>query len=262
MKKLFSTIFLIGLFLVNSCKKSESQDQKELESAHEQNMLIMGVSADYPPFEFIKNMKIIGFDIDLANEIAKDLGFKLYIKEMDFDALISSIESGRVDFAASSIAKTPERLDMLSFSDEYYTPQYAVMFKKTKEIKKLSDLADSIVGVQSGSTMESFIRNQQDIIANMQIISANRLSSLAQDLLQDKHDAIILEEPQAKSLAKKYDNFTYFIIDSHNSGYSIAFPRESELVEKFNQSIKKLKENGKLEELKAKWLADNLASVG
>ncbi|NRA90313.1 MAG: transporter substrate-binding domain-containing protein, partial [Simkaniaceae bacterium] len=71
--------------------------------------IVMGTSADMPPFEFYKASKIVGYDIDIARAIAEELELDLQVRDMDFSALIPSLQSKRVEFAMASMTPTPER---------------------------------------------------------------------------------------------------------------------------------------------------------
>src|SRR4051812_47325674 len=79
--------------------------------------LVMGFSADYPPFEFKKNGEVVGLDIDVAREVAQALGFSLVLQDMDFSALIPALQSGRIDFAMSGMTLNEERKKNVDFSD-------------------------------------------------------------------------------------------------------------------------------------------------
>ena len=98
-----------------------------LNSKADAKILRLGLSADYPPFEFKKDGRVVGFDVELAEELAKDLGYSLEIQDMDFSALIPSLTSGRVDFVMSGMAVNEERKKNIDFSDIYYTGKFAVI---------------------------------------------------------------------------------------------------------------------------------------
>ena len=122
------------------------------------NNLVVGVSPDYPPFEFTKNGKIVGFDIDLINEIAKTMHMEVKIREMEFSSLIPSLNSGEVDLIISSISKNSDRSKNIDFSKPYYASDFAVIFKDDQNFSSLEDLPNNAkVGVQTGSTMENLL---------------------------------------------------------------------------------------------------------
>ncbi|WKL02385.1 transporter substrate-binding domain-containing protein [Paenibacillus amylolyticus] len=93
--------------------------------------LVLGTSADFAPYEFHKVIngkdEIVGFDIEIAKEIAKDLGAELVIEDMGFDGLLPSLQSGRVDLVISGMTPTDERKKSIDFSDTYYKSKQVIM---------------------------------------------------------------------------------------------------------------------------------------
>src|SRR5689334_7915697 len=116
----FSALGSFILLTLQGCNVGPKSDQK---------ILKLGVSADYPPFEFKQNGRIVGFDVDLAEELAKELGYTVEIQDMDFSALIPSLKTGRVDFVMSGISVNEERKKNVRFGDPYYSGKFAVVSK-------------------------------------------------------------------------------------------------------------------------------------
>lgn len=216
--------------------------------------LIMGTSADYPPFEFIKDRKIRGFDIDLANDIAKKLGYSIVIKDMNFDSLVPALQTGRIDFAMSGFSNTLERDKHVDFSVSYYIPTYAMLYNKDKPIPTINDLNNVTIGAQLGSTMEHFLKTQEKSHQNLKIISLARVPSMVQELKLKRIDGVVMESAQAKVYVNKNSNFDYSMFSNTGEGYSIVFPKGSPLKDHFDEAIIKLRDAGKLDDLKEKWL--------
>lgn len=232
---------------LTSCEDKETQ-----RNVSENNTLVMGVTADYPPFEFIKDKKIVGFDIDLAHEIAKKLHYKIYIKDMDFDALIPALHAGRVDFVMSGMTKTPEREKSIDFSLPYYTPTFAIVYRKEHPLQSVQDFANKIIAVQLGSTMENFLKEEL-AKTPMDIITLTRTPTMIQELKVGRVDGVLIEESQAKQFLKKYSELDYSLIQETEDGVAAAFPKGSKLKAQFNEALIKLRDSGKLDELKKKW---------
>lgn len=123
----------------------------------------MGTSADYKPFEFHDTSsgqdKIVGYDIDVAERIAKDLGFELKITDMDFNGLIPALQSKRVDFVMSGVTLTAERQKSIDFSDIYYVVQNTILSNKESGLTTEASLNGKIVGTQLGSVQEKVAKN-------------------------------------------------------------------------------------------------------
>jgi len=216
-------------------------------------MLVMGTSADYPPFEFIKDKQIKGFDVDLAEIITKKLGYSLYIRDVSFSGLIPAVKTGRIDFAAAGFTVTPERKEVVDFSVVYYTPSFAMLYRKDSPIDDIEHMDGKSIGVQLGSTLESFLQSylKDD---NFKIIALTRNLPMVQDLKLGRLDGVLLEEAQAKVFVSKNDNFGYFVFNDNDQGYSLVFPKGSKLRDQFNEILIQMRDSGELATLKKRWL--------
>ena len=227
--------------------------------------LILGTSADYPPFEFFKQGKIVGMDIDLAQTLAQELGAQLIVKEMDFSALIPALQTGQVDFIMAGLTITPERKKNVEFSDVYYMNELALVSTAQKQFRSLKDLADQKIGVQLGSVMEKFAQQQAQIIPGLQVVSRGKTPLLIEELKTRRIDGILVEKVQAITLAQANSALKPFFLpeleNNKNEGYAIAFsqrsPRGKELRDQFNLILKRLQTQGTLQSLKQKWIEGN-----
>ena len=202
--------FLISILVVLAfvsiilfIKKSSYDDIKI-----QDNDLVVGISPDYPPFEFTKNGKNIGFDVDFAYEIANTLKKKIHIKEMDFSSLVYSLNSKKIDMIISSISQNSERAKNISFSIPYYTSKFSIITKKENNAKTINDLKNAKIGVQTGSTMENFINQYNKLTdSSLKIVSLNSNLFLLEKVNLGENDALIIEHAQALTFIKKK---TYF----------------------------------------------------
>ena len=143
--KLLSFFFALLMFFslgATFIKPAQAASQKQvaegsvLKKIKKSGELVVGTSADYPPLEFTASengkTKYVGVDIELAKDIAKDLGVKLVIKNMSFDSLLVALETGKVDMVISAMTPTPERKQSVAFSKIYYKPsgEYFLVNKK------------------------------------------------------------------------------------------------------------------------------------
>lgn len=255
MKKSFvlflSIIMLVGILAAcgtNNNKNAGTKDKK---------VLVMGTSADYPPFEYIKTKtsdEIIGFDVDLAKAIAGKLGYKVQVKDIDFSGLIQALKSGQVDFVLAGMTPTEKRKKSVDFSDIYYTAQDMIVTKKDSGIKTLDDLKGKTVGVQLGSIQEG---NAKDLNKKVpiKIENRNRIPDLIQEIKAGRFDAAIIEDTVAKGFIQKETDLTGFTSNANpeQAGSAIAFPKNSDLTAKFNKELQKMKDNGELKKLIVKW---------
>jgi polar amino acid transport system substrate-binding protein len=253
---MFMRVWGIILCLAISILISGCGDDNVTESKLIKKTLIMGTMADFPPFEFIKDKKVRGFDIDLAHIIARKLGYSVYIKNMDLHDLIPALRTGKVDFVMSGLTVTPERKELVDFSIQYYTPQFAMLYRRDKPIKSYRDIDNSVIGVSLGSTMESFLNKQKDlnVISNVTLVPLVRSSAAVQELKLGRLDGVFLEEAQAKIYMNRHNDMEYTLFPSGGQGYAVAFPKGSELLDQFNEVLISLRDSGELDSLKEKWL--------
>ncbi len=250
--KVGMSFFLLLVACLQACSRSTIQNQPH------RSVVVMGVSADYPPFEYNKEGRIVGFDIDVARELATEAGFALEIQDIDFSALIPSLQSGRIDFVMSGMTINEERKRNIDFSEPYYQSSFAMIISKESTVSDGKDVDGKKIGVQLGSTMEKFAKEQSKIHPKMEVVSLSRNPVLIQELKANRLDGVIVEEVQASEFIKFNPTLKSIGISWAGEGYAIAFPKHSPkgnlLKSQLNQALEKLQRTGKLAELKKKWL--------
>ncbi len=138
MKKLLLFITsIITVVTLTAC--SSSNTKNKIQEVKDKNKIVLGVSPDYPPYEFLTtengNKKVVGADIYLAEQVAKKLGVQVEIQEMAFDSLIAALNANKVDMVISGVNPTEERKKAVDFSDVYYTSKgIFVVNKDSQEI--------------------------------------------------------------------------------------------------------------------------------
>jgi His/Glu/Gln/Arg/opine family amino acid ABC transporter permease subunit len=256
MKKRKKSIFNILLAVVLAMSIIISQSNP-LQALVGKDTLTMITSPDYPPYEYYDTEgsgNIIGFDIDIANYIAKELKFKLNVIESDFNGLIPALATNRVDFVMAGMSPTPERLKNVDFSIIYYTAQDTIVAPKGSNLLKAQQLSGKIVGVQLGSIQEKNLKEIAKKVTGIQL----RVSDAIQELKSTRIDAAIIENNVAEGFARSNPDLEFNVIPSQeNSGSAIAFAKNSPLVAPFNQVLQKMKDNGTLKQLATKWFSKN-----
>jgi arginine/lysine/histidine transporter system substrate-binding protein len=254
---LLSLLFcILFISLLSGCGASGSSAEKQSES--NKKILKLGTSADYAPFEYMDTAKgdeVIGFDIDLANMIAKELGYEVQVVDMDFNGLIPALQSGKVDFVLASMTPTPERKKSVDFSDVYYVAKNMIVTKKENGLKTMEDLKGKTVGVQTASIQEGEAKKLAKTI-DMKLESRNRIPELIQEIQAGRFDAAIIENTVAKGYIKNSGGKlmgTTMQTSEQEAGSAIAFPKGSKLTDKFNQVLQEKMKNGEVDKLIKKW---------
>lgn len=251
MKKLFA-----GLMAVVVAGSLAACGTSEETSGEGKEKIIMGTSADFPPFETRDNNgEIIGFDIDLAKHITEELGYELEIKDMNFDGLIGALQADTVDFVASGMSATDERKENVDFSIEYHRSGEMFITLPESEIESMDDLEGAKIGVQLGTIQDTAAQKLAKSI-DIEVKALDKLPALIQELKAGRIDAIYLDKTVAEGYIKEVNLKGFDDESSVSPGMAMAFPKGSDKVEEFSKVIEEMKENGELKKLEEKWLKE------
>lgn len=102
----------------------------ELKATTGDKVVKMGTNAAFPPFEYVEGSNVVGFDISMSDLVAAHMGAKLQVEDMNFDSLLSALDTGVIDFAAAGMSITEERLKSVDFSEPYYSSKQVVILRK------------------------------------------------------------------------------------------------------------------------------------
>ncbi|OBZ10126.1 ABC transporter substrate-binding protein/permease [Bacillus sp. FJAT-26390] len=226
-------------------------------SAGQKKKLIMGTSADYPPYESVdaKNSgEIVGLDIDIAKYITSQLGYELEIANMDFNGLIAALQTGRVDFVMSAMSATDERKKSIDFSDSYYAARNTIVSKKSAPLETEESLSGKKIGTQLGSTQDLYA----ETIKGAVLKKLNKIPDLIQELNSGRIDAAIVEDAVAIEMTSLNPDLVmnFLPAESAENGYAIAFPKQSAIVSEFNGVLAEMKQKGELDKIVEKWFPD------
>ena len=271
MKKIIATavlgIMTMGLAGCGSSNDKNSASKTDLlEKIQKNGKLVVGMSADYAPYEFHyidENGKDVigGFDVDIANEIANKIGVNLVIQEMDFDALVSALPAGKVDLVMSGMNPTEERAKVVDFSEVYYNSKHGILVRAedADKYQTFADLEGAKVGVQLGSTQEKIAKTE---IPNVNLQQLSNINNLILELKAGKVDAIVMEKPVAEMAVKSNPELAVGkpIYEEQTGGNAVGIAKNNpQLLAKVNEVITELNESGKMDEYIVK--ANELAAT-
>lgn len=171
--------------------------QKDAEGKKE---LHMATNAQFPPYEYYDGDKIVGIDAEMAAAIADKLDKKLVIDDMDFDAIITSVQTGKSDMGMAGMTVTEERLQSISFSDSYAQGIQVVIVPEDSKITSVDDLfadgATYLIGTQKGTTGDIYAEGDFGADRVMKYASGNEA---VQALITGKVDCVIIDNEPAKA---------------------------------------------------------------
>ena len=231
MKKLL--LLLLIIFSLCGCGRSE-------------NEIILATEAGFAPYEYYENGEIVGVDIDIAKEIAKELGKDLIIKDIAFDSIIMEVKTGKSDFAAAGISYTPERAKAVAFSNDYAISKQIVVVNNQSDIYNTNQIKNKKIAVQLGSVADTYVT---ETYKNAQIVRQKKYLTTIQDLEDGKVDCVVMDELPALEILNTKPNLRILPDSLVEDSYGIVVKKgNDDLLEVVNRVIERMKEDGSLKE--------------
>lgn len=222
-------------------------------------MLTIGTSAEYEPFEYMEDGEYKGFDLELAQAIADDLGLELKIENVDFDTIVPGVASGtKYDMGIAAITATPEREKEVGFTDSYYMDDQAIVTMADNTEITGDNYADALnaegvkIAVQSGSTAEAFAKEN---FPNAELVPFKNATDCFAAVQSSQANALVTNRSVAAQLvATSFSNEQVIKQISTGEEYAIAVNKDNTaLLDALNDSIAKLTEDGTVDELMTKY---------
>lgn len=260
-------IMMTATLLVTGC--SSSADSKpaanssaassddSLSKIKEKGKLVVGLNAEFAPYEFHTMVDgkdtLAGFDLDLAREIAKDMGVELELKELSFDALLTTLQSGQVDIIISALSATEERRKTVDFSDPYYKSTQVLLTTKENlnKFNSFDDLKDRKIGIQLSSLQDKLM---QTLLPDGKYTKIESMNTLFLSLSSNQIDGIVTSEIVSQMAVASNPEFVIAdkvqINDSslNTQGIAVAMRKGSpSLQTQLNGTVKRLSESGQMQ---------------
>jgi len=224
--------------------------------AKEDDTLTMGTNAAFPPYEFVDDDgKIVGIDAEIAEAVAKKLGKTLEIKDMEFDSLLTAVQSGSIDFALAGMTVNDERKLTVDFSDTYAKGVQVVIVPENSAIKTVDDLQGKKIGVQAGTTGDIYCTDDfgQDMVKQF-----NNGALAVAALKNGQVDCVVIDNEPAKNFVKANEGLTILETAYAEEDYAAAISKENkDLQEDFNNALKELKADGTIDKIIEKYIPSN-----
>jgi len=238
------TLLVVSMFALAGCGSSTATDDKKV--------LKVGSDIAYAPFEFMDtDGKAVGFDIELMTAIGADMGYTVEFETAPFDGLLMALDAGNYDAVISSMTITEERAKSVTFSDPYFLATQLIGVKEGSDIKGSADLKGHKVGVQLSTTGQFAMENM-----GVDTIKYDTTPDALNDLMNGGVDAVVADSPVVLWFIKQNPDAKVQSVqgDFEKEYYGIAMKKgNTELADKVNASLKKLKDNGTYNDIYKKW---------
>ena len=216
-----------------------------------EGQLLVGTDTPYDPFEIGQPPDITGFDIEVMNAIAEELGVEATYQDTSFDTIFRDVGQGQFDTAAAASTITPEREKTVDFTDPYYSSVAALMVPEGSDIAKFEDLGGTIVGSQDGTTLEEFANNETDA---SEVRGYPEGPDAIAAMRTEQVEAVIIDLPVALNAVDEQGGVE--IVDQAETDELFGFavpPDNDALREAMNDALDTMKGDGTLAELYEKY---------
>lgn len=252
MKKIFALI--LAILMVCSLAACSSTAEPSATVDEDKPELVMGTNAAFPPYEYYDEdgKTIIGIDAEIAQAVADKLGMKLTIKDMEFDSLLTAVQSGSVDIVFAGLTVNEERKQTVDFSITYATGVQVVIVPEGSDIASADDLAGKTIGVQAGTTGDIYCTDD----FGQENVKQFTNGALAVAALQNGQvDCVVIDNEPAKAFVAANSDLKILDTEYVTEDYAAAISKDNtELTEKVNKAMEELKADGTIDAILGKYI--------
>ena len=260
----------------NSAAETTAADTEAAESQAEETTaeeakttdggtLIVGFDQDFPPMGFVgDDGEYTGFDLELAQEVAKRLGLEYKAQPIAWDSKDMELESGNIDCIWNGFTMTG-REDDYTWTEPYMANQQVFVVANDSDINSQADLAGKIVEVQADSSAEAALKEAPELTATFkELLTTVDYNTAFMDLEQGAVDAIAMDVIVAGYQIQQR-NADFKILDDSLSEeeYGVGFKKgNTELRDKVQSTLEEMAEDGTLQEVSEKWFSKDVTTIG
>lgn len=217
----------------------------------------VATDSSYVPFEFLdtETGEMVGFDIDLINEIADRVGFEIDLEVVEFDGIVSGMGTGRYDIGIAGMTITEDRAENFDFSDPYYDAGLILAVRADEdEIDSIDDVDGRPVATRAATTSETYLQDNTDA----EVRTFPEIVNAYQDLVAGRVDAVIYDVPNVLYYIENEAIGEMKAVGDTLTGeqYGIAFPQGSELVDDVNAALAEMMEDGTYGDIYEEWFGE------
>lgn len=229
----------------------------------QQRTVVVGTNAEYAPFEYLdSDGNLTGFDYELLEAIAAEEELKLVWRDMPFDSLVGAMEAGDIEVIAAGIGPTKERARSVDFSDVYYTGSQSIVSREGEPVQDFRALSGMKVAVLEGSQSDLIVSGETTdygVVENARVIRFKNAASAVMELKNGGADAVLIDTIMAEIYCRQTDGIVSFAIPGTEEDTVFCIVKgNSELCERINSGLAKVKANGQYDELYEKYFGGDM----
>lgn len=253
-----------GLDLKTMAEEASANGDNSLSDVLDKGYFIVGLDDSFPPMGFRdENGELTGFDIELAQALAAEMGLEAQLQPIDWKAKELELDGGNIDVIWNGYTITPERLEAVLMSDPYMKNEQVVVVPADSDIKTLADLAGKKVAVQDGSSAQDAIAGDEELAGSIgeQVDFKDNVTALM-DVASGQTDALAVDSVVADYyIAQRPGEFVILSETLAPEEYGIGFRKADQaLHDAFAAALKQMREDGKAAELSTKWFGRDVTT--
>ncbi len=272
LKRVLTATLAFGmLFTMTSCGNSDSSsgstasegDDQSLQKVLDSKKLVLGLDASFKPMGYTdENDEIVGFDIDLAEEVCKRLGVELVKQPINWDTKEEDLDGGRIDCIWNGMSVDPQRAEAMNLSEPYMKNKMVFVVPADSDAKTMSDLADKIIGVQNGSTAQSILE-ESDIGATCQMSAMATNVEALQQMELGLVNAVFLDSVVAEyEITSMGKDFVILEDGLSEEEYAIGFRKgDQALRDEVQKILSEMKADGTVAKISEKWFGSDITTI-
>ena len=266
-KKLFA-ILIVGIISMSlfAAGDTDQTGDQSLANVQKKGTFVLGLDDSFPPMGYRdESGEIVGFDIDLAREVAKRLGVELVPQAIDWSAKEQELATGNIDCIWNGFTVTPEREEMMTFSAPYVNNAQVVVVKGSSSVQDIEDLAGATIGVQAGSSGQVAIEDNPDFSASIgEVIEFKDYLTALMDLEAGGVDAVVMDVIVANdNISRSGKDFKILPGSLADEEYAIGFRKgDLALCEAVDSALLGMAEDGTLAEISTAWFGQDITTIG
>lgn len=242
--------------------KQETSDDS-WKKVKDQGFFVLGLDDAFPPMGFREEgtNNIVGFDIDLAKEVAQRMGVEVKLQPVVWDTIVEELNGGKIDVIWNGLTITDTRKEQIDFSQPYIANRQIIIVQPESEVKTKADFKDKKVGIQAGSSAMEAVSADKEVFESVaEWVEFGSNDEALLDLASGRLDAVVVDEVVGRYyIAKKPDEYKIIEDNFGAEEYGIGFRKGDDAFRaEVNKALDAMKADGKAAEISQKWFGEDI----
>ncbi len=259
-----ASVMMLGAFGCSEKEESSSSsDVDSLQKVLDSGKFILGLDASFVPMGYTdENDEIVGFDIDVAQEVCDRMGVELVKQSINWDTKEEDLNAGRIDCIWNGMSVSPERAESMNLSEPYMNNKMVFVVPADSTVESMADLENCVIGVQNGSTAQEILLESEiasTITESASLTNDEALMQMESGLVDAVFLDVVVADYKIVTGGKDYRVLPDGLSEEE---YAIGFRKDdTELRNEVQKILSEMKADGKLAEISTKWFGSDITTV-